>query len=44
MRAIREFEERAHVKFATGQILGLVHPCASGHWGHGHSIGEGAES
>jgi hypothetical protein len=44
MRTIWEFEERVHEEFATGQILGFVHPYASMHRSHRHSIEEGAES
>ena len=44
MCTIREFGERMHKEFTTGQILGFVHPYASTHRGHGHSIGKGAES
>jgi len=41
MCTIREFEERVHKEFATGQILGFD---ANTHRGHGHSIEEGAQS
>jgi len=44
MCTIREFEERMHKEFTTGQIFGLVHRCASTHRGRGHSIKEGAKS
>jgi hypothetical protein len=44
MRTIRKFEERVHKEFATGQILGFMHPYVSMHRGHGHSIEEGAQS
>jgi TPP-dependent pyruvate/acetoin dehydrogenase alpha subunit len=44
MCTIREFGERMHKEFTTGQILGFVHPDASTHRGHGHSIEEGAQS
>jgi len=44
MCAIRESGECMHKEFTTGQIFGFVHPYASTHGGHGHSIGKGAES
>ena len=44
MCTIREFEDRVHKEFPTGQILGFVRPYAGMHRGHGHSIEEGAES
>jgi pyruvate dehydrogenase E1 component alpha subunit len=48
MCTIRQVEEGVHKAFATGQILGVahpvVHPFASMHRGHGHSIEEGGES
>lgn len=44
MCTIREFGERVHKEFTTGQIRGFVRPYASTHRGHNHSIEEGAES
>ena len=44
MRTIRKFGERMHKEFTTGQVLGRVHPYASTHRGHRHSIEEGAKS
>ena len=44
MWTIREFAERMHKEFTTGQIRGFVHPYASTHRGHNHLIEEGAES
>jgi TPP-dependent pyruvate/acetoin dehydrogenase alpha subunit len=44
MCTIREFEERVHKEFATGQIFSIVHRCASTHRGHGQSIKEEAQS
>jgi len=44
MCTIREFEERVHNEFATGQIFGFVHPYTSTHRGHGQSIDRGGTS
>ena len=44
MCTIREFAERMHKEFTTGQILGFVHHYTSTHRGHGQSIEKGAES
>jgi pyruvate dehydrogenase E1 component alpha subunit len=44
MCTIREFGERMHKEFTTGQILGFVDRYASTHRGHGRSIEEGARS
>lgn len=44
MCTIREFGERMHEEFTTGQILGFVLRYASTDGGHGHSIGKGAKS
>jgi hypothetical protein len=45
MCTIRQPGMRMHKNFASGQILGFVHPRASRRErGHGHSIGEGGES
>ena len=44
MCTIREVAERMHKEFTAGQSRGFVHPYASTHRGHNHSIKEGAES
>lgn len=44
MCTIREFAERVHKKFTTGQIRGFMRPNAGRHRGHGHSIDEGEGS
>jgi hypothetical protein len=44
MCTMREFEDRVHKGFASGQMFSLVHFHASRHCGNGHSIEEGTES
>jgi hypothetical protein len=43
MCTIREFAERMHKEFTTGQILGFVHHYTSTDRGHVQSIEKGAE-
>ena len=44
MCTTREFADRMHKEFTSGQVLGFVDRYASTHRAHGHSIGKGAES
>ena len=44
MCAIREFADRVHKEFTTGQIPGFLRAYASTHGGHDHSIEEGGKS